>query len=159
MNDECLRAIFRHLSLSDITNLASTCLRLLEFAYTDIFPIEAKEIKIRMDREICQSDLLYSTYPKLTYRFFLVTLEKLSNISIRPIGSNVCNRSPENEKENWYLCFEKALKLCPSLKKLTIHNSELEFNEMQILKDVIYSLNELEISSCAEIVWSYCSEL
>lgn len=161
INNECLKKVFQYLNLFDATNLASTCSRLLQFANSDIFPKKAKEIEITMDREICQSDVIFSTYIiseaslQNPFRYFGNFVEHLHFTD----WINVCNRSSETEKDHWFCSFEKTMKLCPNLKKLTIHNCELEIQEMQILKDVVCSLNELEISSCDEIVWSYCSDL
>lgn len=158
INDDCLREIFNHLNLLDATNLASTCSRLLDFASCEIFPKTAKEIDITMNHKMlcpsCQMKLVCDLNLQIPFSYFGYFVEHLTLSDWTP----VCDKLSETDQDLWLCDFENALNLCPNIKKLTIHRCELQCKEIHLLRNVIRSVKELEISYCDNIDWFNCSD-
>lgn len=69
----------------------------------------------------------------------------------------MCDKSSETDRDLWLRNFEEALKLCPNLTKLSLNDCNLDCKDMQVLKNAIRSIKEMQIYNCTEIDWSDCS--
>lgn len=87
INEDSLRQIFRYLNLMDVVNLSKTCTRLEDFAHTNFFPQNAKEIGIVIcaTKILLKAPLLNTFTSELTlknmeasYRVFYQFIEDLT---------------------------------------------------------------------------------
>lgn len=165
INEDCFRQIVRYLNIIDVTNLAATCTRLLDFTEAVVFPKKAKNIYIKMFSEM----KVFLNSPFNTTHSFAITLQNLENL-ISYFGKFVqnftflCYKCDSTEQSKIQRSLSNIIEHCKNLRTLHFYCDFQPFTTVQthVFKGkigMLQNLKELELCGCPGITNNWPTSL
>lgn len=148
ITDDCLHEICKYLSISEVVQLGSTCLRLQNFTKDFIFPKIARQMEITLKVEsIMVVERSTIALNAMDFESFGSFVKQLTVIYV-------------GEWEMKYThSIEKILDSCQNLRSLCMYGIDFTTDDSQILSHVTPSLRKLKLELCSGITNDWCEEL